>query len=89
LKSKWIAPSHYPFTKGRAGLPTTVTPGGTSLVTTAPMPTTAPPAGHQRLSLAKNGPGADIGMIFNDDIAVAVNRRGKGDIIADAVTPGS
>ena len=37
-----MAPFNYPFTKGRAGLPTTVTPGGTSLVTTAPMPTTAP-----------------------------------------------
>ena len=31
-----------PFTSGRAGLPTTVTPAGTSLVTTAPMPTIAP-----------------------------------------------
>ena len=30
------------LTKGLAGLPTTVTPGGTSLVTTAPMPTMAP-----------------------------------------------
>jgi hypothetical protein len=28
--------------EGLAGLPTTVTPGGTDLVTTAPMPTTAP-----------------------------------------------
>ena len=35
-------PTAYPFTSTRAGLPTTVAPGGTLWVTTAPMPTTAP-----------------------------------------------